>query len=227
MFHVKHEDDMAGPLFEELSALGINLERPLLESCLEHWHLIVGAAGSLNLISRSDIEAGPIRHIGDSLAFLARWIPSSGDRMLDVGSGGGFPGIPIALAVPDLTITLLESRERKAEWLIRVVYDLGLSDRVSVLHKRFEDYHPADVGRFDFITARALASPADTIKLILPVLGEGSKLIIWHSEKQVEKMKIALSDIQKVGVFAIEHTISYQFKSINFSSCITGIYEVC
>ena len=91
------------------------------------------------------------RHILNSVA-IASHIPQ-GASVVDVGSGAGLPGIPLALVRPDLRITLLEPLQRRAAFLELAVAELGLGDRVSVVRARAEDHHEV----YDVVTCRAVA----------------------------------------------------------------------
>ncbi|MXY56324.1 MAG: 16S rRNA (guanine(527)-N(7))-methyltransferase RsmG [Gammaproteobacteria bacterium] len=129
-----------------------------------------------NLVSRRDIGRLRDRHVLDSLSLLPWWRGT----LLDVGSGAGFPGVPLAIARPASPVTLVERSERKARFLRQAVIDLGLGN-VEVIE--------ADVGRrrawcslggrvFDTVTARAVAPPRTTWSLLRELLApEGVALL--------------------------------------------------
>lgn len=104
-----------------------------------------------NLTAVRDMKSMVGRHILDSLAILP-WI--QGTRMLDVGTGAGLPGIPIAIARPDLNVVLLDSNGKKIRFLQEVKRALNLKN-VEAVQIRVEDYQPTD--RFDTITSRAFS----------------------------------------------------------------------
>ena len=114
------------------------------EACarlLEYADLLAEAAGRLNLISRGDLARFHTRHLAECLApELSRSIPP-GSRVLDVGSGGGLPGIPLAILRPDLGITLLEAKDRKAAFLDRAIIVLKLVNS-NVRHLSLETLAP-------------------------------------------------------------------------------------
>lgn len=116
------------------------------------------------------------RHVINS-ALLVELVPS-GTKVADIGSGAGLPGIPMAIAKPDATFTLIEPMERRSGWLQAVVDDLGLSN-VEVLRARAEDVQRSD---FDIATARAVAALDKLLRLLTPLI-RGSK------EKTVLAMK--------------------------------------
>lgn len=144
---------------------------------LEHYEWLIrrwNARG--NLVSRRDMDRLRDRHVLDSLSLLRWWRGT----LLDVGSGAGFPGVPLAIARPASAVILVERSERKARFLRQVVIELGLGN-VEVIE--------ADVGRprawrslggrvFDTVTARAVAPPMATWRLLRDLLApEGVALL--------------------------------------------------
>lgn len=129
-----------------------------------------------NLTAIADTWDGVERHLVDSLAVLS--IPESRDmaRVVDVGSGGGFPGLALAIARPDLDVTLIESERRKAEWLQRASANTA---NVRAVHRRSEDVARAEREAWDTAVIRALAAPPAALELAAPLLADGGKLILW------------------------------------------------
>jgi 16S rRNA (guanine527-N7)-methyltransferase len=118
----------------------------------------------------------------DSLSAVP-WIRSegAGQRILDLGSGGGFPGLPVAAALPDSAVTLLEPIRKKAAFLRTAVDATGLTDRVAVVAGRAEELAAEPIGRgtWSVVTARAVASAADLVELAFPLLEPGGVLVAW------------------------------------------------
>jgi 16S rRNA (guanine527-N7)-methyltransferase len=114
------------------------------------------------------------KHVGEVLELLAVCTPPQGGRVVDVGAGGGVPGIPMAVLRPDLHVALLESDQRKAGFLTHVAGVLQL-DRVEVLATRAEDAARRDDLResFDVAVSRAVAPPAVMCELSLPLVRIG------------------------------------------------------
>lgn len=111
------------------------------------------------------------RHILNSLA-VADLIPE-GSTMVDVGSGAGLPGIPLAIARPDLSVTLLESMLRRTTFLDTVVPELGLSERVRVVRARAEDHREP----YDVVVARAVAPLDRLVRWCRPMMGRDAVLL--------------------------------------------------
>lgn len=136
-------------LSDGLEELGINTP---IDGFLQYLHLLYKWNHAYNLTAVRDMEEMATKHILDSLTILP-WV--KGNHVIDVGSGAGLPGIPLALARPDLTIVLLDSNGKKSRFLQEVKRVLSLTN-VSVVQSRVEDYRPAFA--FDTIMTRAFSS---------------------------------------------------------------------
>lgn len=135
------------------------------------------------------------RHVLNS-ALLSELVPESA-KVADVGSGAGLPGIPMAIAQPKAQFTLIEPMERRANWLITVVEDLGIKN-VEVLRARAEDVHRTD---FDIVTARAVAALDKLLRLLTP-LTRGSKLktvLAMKGSRAPEEIQQAKSRLDRLG----------------------------
>lgn len=147
------------------------------------------------------------RHLINSGA-LAQFLPAKG-TVLDVGSGGGFPGIVIAAQLPHLQVTLLEPMERRITWLNEVVAELGLSN-VEVLRGRAEELHGKRT--FDAVTARAVAPMDKLSRWTLPLVKSGGALYAMKGERASSELEEAKYVIKALGGDAGEvlagHTIA-------------------
>ena len=116
------------------------------------------------------------RHFGESI-FPASLLPMSRGRLADVGSGAGFPGLPLKISFPELQLTLLEPNLKKSAFLREVHSSLGLSN-VEVVRSRYEDFHAAP-GSFDFICSRALGGYKRLLLWCKALLKPGGQVILW------------------------------------------------
>jgi 16S rRNA (guanine527-N7)-methyltransferase len=129
-----------------------------------------------NLTSIDDPVRMVIRHVLDSLS-IAPWVHG---RVLDVGSGAGLPGIPLAIMDPELDMTLLDSTAKKVRFLSHVTRELKLQNVESV-HARVEDYH--SYAPFDVIVSRAFSSLADFASATRHLLGPRSRLLAMKGRR--------------------------------------------
>jgi 16S rRNA (guanine527-N7)-methyltransferase len=149
----------ASQLTRGLSAMGLELPEERREKLLAYIALLHKWNRTYNLTALKGEEKALSHHLLDSLSILP-FVPAG--RLLDVGSGGGAPGIPLAIARPDLSVTLLDGNSKKAAFLRQAAIELALA-KVSVHGGRVEQYHPP-VG-FTVIVARAFAELADFVAL--------------------------------------------------------------
>ena len=153
-------------LQEGLTALGLTLTTAQQLLLLEYVALLKKWNGTYNLTALRDEQTMISHHILDSLTLLPYIEQAS--TLMDVGSGGGMPGIPAAICRPDLQITLLDANTKKTTFLRQAVIELGLNN-VTVASGRVEEMHDKKV---DVVTSRAFAELKDFISLTAHLLNE-------------------------------------------------------
>lgn len=146
-------------------------------------------------------------HFLDSLSVLATWCPAAGARVLDVGTGAGFPGLPLAIACPELDITLLDGTRKRLAFVETVVAALEL-DHVRTLHGRAEEIArlPAYREQFDVVTARAVAKMPRLVQWLLPLTRPGGMAIALKSRDVKDELEQALPVIRALGA-RVEHVV--------------------
>lgn len=123
-------------------------------------------------------------HLADALVALDLPAVRAAADMADLGAGAGVPGLPLAIALPDASITLVEGNGRKCEFMRALAADLGLQN-VAVVHGRAETWS-AGIGGMDVVTARALA-PLDVVaEYAAPLLRLGGTLVAWRGQRELE-----------------------------------------
>lgn len=169
--------------------------------------LLLDANTRMNLTRITDRAAAEVQHVGDALTLLPH-LPPGEFRLADVGSGGGVPGIPLAIARPDARVMLVESTKKKAAFLKSAVAELGLSN-VSVSEWRAEE-----VGRsnsretFDVAVARAVATLDWLAEWCLPLVKKGGKLLAMKGARAAEEAPAAARAIKLLnGGDAVVHPV--------------------
>jgi 16S rRNA (guanine527-N7)-methyltransferase len=143
-----------------------------------------------NLVSRRARSELQSRHVPEAVA-LARMLPDGPAKVLDVGSGGGFPGLVIAIVRPDLDVHLLDATRKKVEFLREAAERLDLHVRIH--HGRAEELarDPAMAGQYDIVTARAVAALRDLVPLTVPFLAPGGVVYAVKGERWREELDAA------------------------------------
>ena len=140
-----------------LKAMQLELPESVVDALLAYLAMLAKWNKVHNLTAVRDPMEMVTRHLLDSLAVVPH-LP--GKRIIDVGTGGGLPGIPLSLVFPDRDFTLLDSNSKKTRFLVQAKAELGLKN-VTVVHDRVENYQPAHP--FDCVITRAFASVADIL----------------------------------------------------------------
>ncbi len=199
----------AEQLAQGLAAIGLNLPVERREQLLAYLALLYKWNRTYSLTALREQDKAVSHHLLDSLSILP-FVPSG--NLLDVGSGGGMPGIPLAIVRPELRVTLLDSNSKKTAFLQQTAIELGLPN-ISVHGGRVEQYHPT-VG-FTAITSRAFAELADFVGLSRHLLApEGVWLAmkgVWPQEEIARlpgNVRVeAVHALQVPGVDAERHLI--------------------
>jgi 16S rRNA (guanine527-N7)-methyltransferase len=170
---------------DELARQHIVLERAELEQLAAYLQLLYDANQRMNLTAVRDPDEAWNRHLLDSLSLLPLVQAVEAGRVLDLGSGGGLPGIPLAITMPQVHFMLLEATGKKATFLSDTASALGL-DNIEVLDERAETIgEPGCVhrGAWDVVTARAVGPMNVLLELAVPLLVEGGLLLAIKGER--------------------------------------------
>ena len=163
-----------------LRALDIELAPAARTAIDGHVRLLLAWNQAINLTAIRDPTAIAIRHVIDSLTGLALLRAGRIDRFVDLGSGGGFPGVTLAAALPADRALLIDSIGKKVRFLATAVAATGLDDHVAAEAVRSEALAAGnDRGRWPAVTARAVGSLAELAELALPLLLPGGLLVAW------------------------------------------------
>jgi len=195
-------DILRHPLLE----LDIDIERTadlilLYLSELHKWNR------KINLTSAKDERSILTSHIFDSLQYSKAI--GGGCRILDIGSGAGFPGLPLKIIFPDREFALIESRRKRASFLSSTIRKLGL-EKIQVFNDRSEDLAKQDifVGKFDIVLFRAVSSVADCLLLGAPFVNDGGRIIIKKepgaSKAAIEIGSLPMSLINTIPITSYE-----------------------
>lgn len=180
--------------------MGLELSPEQTEKFEEYYRLLGEANKNVNLTSILEGREVAVKHFLDSLSCTLITSFESGMSYLDVGTGAGFPGIPLKIHQPGLVLTLVESVEKKIRFLENLISNLGL-EKVTVIHARAEDLgrNPAHRENWERVTARAVASLAVLAEYCLPVLGIGGYFVAMKGPKLDEELKLSRQALGILG----------------------------
>lgn len=184
--------------FEAEPAAAVAIFGDQIDQARSFAQTLANDSDELGLLGPRELDKLWSRHILNS-AVVAELV-HPGDKVADVGSGAGLPGIPMAIARPDADFVLIEPMERRSSWMLEVVQDLGLKN-VRVLRSRAEDVTEQD---FDIVTARAVAALDKLLKMCVPLLKPGGALIALKGSKAAEEMANAKKLEKKLGISSFE-----------------------
>jgi 16S rRNA (guanine527-N7)-methyltransferase len=167
------------------AAMGIELEDKTLEDFFRYYSELARWNARVNLVSRREPDWIGV-HFLDSLAALGLGLVPSGVRLVDLGAGAGFPGVPLKLASPGLVLDLAEASEKKCAWLRHLLRVLKI-EGATVLEGRFETLlEQGCSGGYDLAVSRAAARPSRIVEAAGPFLGPGGKLLVYTTKDLVD-----------------------------------------
>ena len=191
------------------AALGLGaLPAGARDGILGHLRLLLAWTSAVNLTAIRDADAAVTGHLLDSLAAIPLLRGAGVARILDLGSGGGYPGLPLALALPAERALLLDSIAKKAAFLRVAAAAAGVADRVAVVAARAEVLAADRRQREQWpgVTVRAVAPLPELVELAFPLLASGGFLIAWKRSGLDEERTRALPAVAALGGGTIEVT---------------------
>ena len=199
-------------LIINVDKLGINLSEIQLKQFYNYMNLLIEWNKKVNLTAITEPDEIILKHFVDSLT-ISRYI-SDGTKVVDVGTGAGFPGIPLKIVRQDVDITLLDSLQKRINFLDEVINELDL-EKITTIHSRVEDFGKDKKYRekFDIATSRAVANLSTLSEYLLPLVKVGGKVISMKGsliQEELENSKNAIKilggQIEKVDEFDLPNS---------------------
>lgn len=187
-------------LKEDASTFGIELSEEQVHQFIKYYELLVAWNSVMNLTAITEFDAVCTKHFIDSISLCKAVDCTKKSYVIDIGTGAGFPGIPLKIVFPNLKITLLDSLGKRVNFLNAVIVELGLQE-IEAIHGRAEDFAKTGVLRetFDICVSRAVANLSTLSEYCLPYVKVGGYFISYKSENVTEEIQLAQNAIEILG----------------------------
>ncbi len=187
--------------YKDLEELHVVLSDAQVEQFLIYYEMLTKKNKVMNLTAITEFDEVMKKHFIDSLSLVKAYDLHVRDiSVIDIGTGGGFPGIPLKIAFPHLKVTLMDSLHKRVDFLREVIEELDLQG-IDAVHGRAEDHaKPGKLReRYDLCVSRAVANLSVLSEYCLPYVKVGGKFISYKSEKITKEMKDAEYAIMTLG----------------------------
>jgi len=205
---------------KEAEKFNIYLNSGQMEQFRLFYEILKDYNEKVNLISSTELEFLINRHFLDSLSFgllKDKLELNKKINIIDIGIGGGFPGIPLAIAFPDWQLTAVDSIEKKAKFIDILSKNLGINERVDVINARAEELAHKDEYRcrFDFSVSRAFGGLNVLVELCLPFLKKNGYLVSYKAKTPDTEVNLSQNAMKELGG-VLHGILNYTLPSENY-----------
>lgn len=213
---------------KDLDQFHIHLNEKQMNQFIKYFHLLTEWNSFINLTAITEFDQVLKKHFVDSLS-LIQAVPDLEQKpycLIDVGTGAGFPGIPLKIAFPNIEIVLLDSLNKRVQFLEKVIQELELQNIVTI-HGRAEDYGKQKDyrERFDLCVSRAVANMTTLSEYCIPFVKKGGYFISYKSEKATEEYEQAKNAIEIFGG-KFEKQVAFKLPSSDIDRSLFVIRKV-
>ncbi len=192
---------------KHLEAIDISLNSKQLQQFEKYYEILVSENAKYNLTAITDKKEVYYKHFFDSIA-TSQFFSFTNQKLCDVGSGAGFPSIPLRIVFPEIDVTIIDALNKRIKFLNILCDELALSD-VKCIHARAEEFAVDNRASFDIVTARAVAALPVLSELCIPLIKKGGKFFVPKGSSGSDEKLAAKNAIRKLGCVE-EASYSYE-----------------
>lgn len=192
--------EMKDQLMSIMKEAGFDLTDHQASLLLLYYERLVETNKVMNLTAVTEFDEVVRKHFADSLSLIKYMPLTSGTRMIDVGTGAGFPGLPLAIVCPDVRVTLMDSLNKRIRFLEGLIDEMKL-ENVTAVHARAEElaFDQAYRESFDLAVSRAVANMSTLLEYTLPFVKKGGRFAAYKSLKGEDELEAAKKALYLLG----------------------------
>ena len=192
-------------LIDGIEKIGLEISEEQANQFMKYYEMLIETNKVMNLTAITELDEVIIKHFIDSLLVAKKINVNNFDSLIDVGTGAGFPGIPIKIMFPEIRVVLLDSLNKRLKFLNNVIDELGL-ESIETVHGRAEDIARKEEFReqYDLCVSRAVANLSTLSEYCIPFIAKNGKFISYKSSISSEEIQNAKSAIKILGGAVVE-----------------------
>ncbi len=209
---------------KQVKNLHINLKDEQCEKLLKYYQMLIEYNSKCNLTAITEFEEVILKHFVDSLSIVYIYDMNTEDSVIDIGTGAGFPGIPLKIAFPRLKMTLVDSLDKRVSFLKSVIEELSLYD-CEAIHARAEEFgHGKKRASYDLCVTRAVSNLSVISEYCLPLVRTGGYFIPYKGssvQKEISNHEIAVEELGGT----IDDVVIYNLPDSDITRSLILIYK--